>query len=114
MRASAAEVRARMRRAMVVARAAPGVARVPGASRRADRLRPAALAASRSALPWPRGCGRELGAVRRTGRRGSCCCSIVEGSGQVPEEEMRQPSHTTRTAAEAAGWSHGHRDVSGG
>jgi VIT1/CCC1 family predicted Fe2+/Mn2+ transporter len=33
---------------------------------------------------------------------------------QVPEEEMRQPSHTTGTAAEAAGWSHGHRDVSGG
>jgi hypothetical protein len=65
-----------MRRAMVVARAAPGMARVPGATRRADRLRPAALATGGAArmarLACRRACGRaaqlraEPAAVRRT------------------------------------------------
>ena len=30
------------------------------------------------------------------------------------EEEARQPAHATGRAAEEAGWSHGHRDLSGG
>src|ERR1700728_3447072 len=34
--------------------------------------------------------------------------------GQVTGEEPGQPSHATGKAAEKAGWSHGHRDVSGG
>jgi vacuolar iron transporter family protein len=33
---------------------------------------------------------------------------------QVTREEPREPSHATGAAAEVAGWSHGHRDVSGG
>jgi vacuolar iron transporter family protein len=32
----------------------------------------------------------------------------------VVEEEIREPSEATGTAALVAGWSHGHRDVSGG
>jgi VIT1/CCC1 family predicted Fe2+/Mn2+ transporter len=32
----------------------------------------------------------------------------------MTEEETHQPSHETGTAAEVAGWSHRHRDVSGG
>jgi len=32
----------------------------------------------------------------------------------VAEEEVRGPSDATGTAALRAGWSHGHRDVSGG
>jgi VIT1/CCC1 family predicted Fe2+/Mn2+ transporter len=32
----------------------------------------------------------------------------------VTQGETRQPSHATGRAAEVAGWSHGHRDVSGG
>jgi vacuolar iron transporter family protein len=34
--------------------------------------------------------------------------------GRVTEEETRQPSYATGSAAEVAGWSHRHRDVSGG
>ena len=34
--------------------------------------------------------------------------------GQVTDEETRRPSSATGTAALRAGWSHGHRDVSGG
>src|SRR5258707_12051941 len=33
---------------------------------------------------------------------------------QVADEERREPSDATGTAAVVAGWSHGHRDVSGG
>ena len=33
---------------------------------------------------------------------------------QVGDEERREPSDATGTAALVAGWSHGHRDVSGG
>jgi vacuolar iron transporter family protein len=34
--------------------------------------------------------------------------------GQVADEDRREPSDATGTAALVAGWSHGHRDVSGG
>src|SRR6202161_2574429 len=33
---------------------------------------------------------------------------------QVADEDRREPSEATGTAALVAGWSHGHRDVSGG
>ena len=72
MRASAAEVRARMRHGMVVARAALGMAQVPGASRRAALATGGAARLLRAAahvgapVAARRSCGREPGAARRT------------------------------------------------
>src|SRR6516165_7367770 len=37
-----------------------------------------------------------------------------QGVLQVKDQEMPKPSEATGTAALRAGWSHGHRDVSGG
>src|SRR5438046_187400 len=37
-----------------------------------------------------------------------------QGVVQVKDEEISKPSEATGTAALRAGWSHGHRDVSGG
>jgi VIT1/CCC1 family predicted Fe2+/Mn2+ transporter len=56
---------------------------------------------------------RALGA-ETTGQAGTV---VLDGCGiicQVADEERREPSQATGTAALAAGWSHGHRDVSGG
>jgi VIT1/CCC1 family predicted Fe2+/Mn2+ transporter len=41
-------------------------------------------------------------------------CGVRRGIIQLVGEEMHQPGHAVRQAALAAGWSHRHRDVSGG
>src|SRR3984885_9360572 len=39
---------------------------------------------------------------------------VLRDNSAVADEEAREPSHATGAAAAASGWSHRHRDVSGG
>ena len=102
MRASAAEVRARMRRAMVVARAAPGMARVPGASRRAALATYGAARLLRAAahvgapVAARRSCGREPGAVRRTD---PALARRAEPGGHARARFGRLPDQAAKTSA---------------